>query len=506
MIARTRAKAEARCEKVGGTSGRPGLMGQQPSQHDRDEEEDDDEDERSLPPPSLLPPPSIARQDTIDLFEPDPLAHEELTGREAYFDERIRTISQAITALGVIAAGMYYLKDVLIPFLLALALKYLLTPLIDYIACQDMKCRFRLPRALAVLLAILVAFLGMVVLALILARSLNTFKNKADFYGYRVQQLALREYITLRDFLPADMKRSLDHLNVSAEINKALAEIKIGNLILELLGTAGALAETVLYVTLILMFLLVGHGSADEAQRSGLMAKIDKQIFVYIRGKIGLSLLVAVLNCTIYFLIGLELWLVFGVLAFFLSFIPAIGLAISVCLPMPIVILDPSFTFWPTLLAFWGPVVAVTLVKDVLEPLVLGNATSLQPVAVVLAIMLFGSVWGIPGMIMAVPMTAVIRLVLSNVDHPLAKFVVLCLAGTLPEGMKARRLSRETHSQHAPPSSTGMKCGIGKYRGGSTSTTTQTPTMCMSGSATGSPPDRGADAMSFRLPPATALV
>jgi hypothetical protein len=483
-------------------------MGQQPSQHHRDDEDDADEDERSLPPPSLLPPPSIARQNTIDLFEPDPLAHEELTGREAYFDERIRTISQAITALGVIAAGMYYLKDVLIPFLLALALKYLLTPLIDCLACQEMKCRFRLPRALAVLLAILVAFLGMVVLALILARSLSTFKSKSDFYGYRVQQLALREYITLRDFLPSDMKRSLDHLNVSAEINKALAEIKIGNLILDLLGTAGALAETVLYVTLILMFLLVGHGPADEAQRSGLMAKIDKQIFVYIRGKIGLSLLVAVLNCTIYFLIGLELWLVFGVLAFFLSFIPAIGLAISVCLPMPIVILDPSFTFWPTLFAFWGPVVAVTLVKDVLEPLVLGNATSLQPVAVVLAIMLFGSVWGIPGMIMAVPMTAVIRLVLSNVDHPLAKFVVLCLAGTngppLPEVMKARRLSRETHSQLAPPSSTGMKCGIGKYGGGSTSTTAQTPTM--SGSAAGSPPDRGADAMSFRLPPPTALV
>ena len=60
------------------------------------------------------------------------------------------------------------------------------------ISCQEMKCRFRLPLALAVLLAILVAFLGMVVLALILARSLSTFKSKSDFYGYRVQQLALR--------------------------------------------------------------------------------------------------------------------------------------------------------------------------------------------------------------------------------------------------------------------------------------------------------------------------
>ena len=44
--------------------------------------------------------------------------------------------------------------------------------------------------------------------------------------------------------------------------------------------------------------------------------------------------------------------------------------------------------------------------------------------------MLFGSVWGITGMVMAVPMTAVIRLIISNIDHPIARFVSRTLAGT----------------------------------------------------------------------------
>ena len=46
-----------------------------------------------------------------------------------------------------------------------------------------------------------------------------------------------------------------------------------------------------------------------------------------------------------------------------------------------------------------------------------------------LAILVFGSVWGITGMVLAVPLTAVIRIYLQGLDHPLAKFVANVLAG-----------------------------------------------------------------------------
>ena len=68
-------------------------------------------------------------------------------------------------------------------------------------------------------------------------------------------------------------------------------------------------------------------------------------------------------------------------LAFLLSFIPNIGLAIAVCLPMPMVILDPSFSVFWIVMAFIGPAVIGTIAKDVLEPLVLGNATSVGLIA-----------------------------------------------------------------------------------------------------------------------------
>ena len=64
----------------------------------------------------------------------------DLSSREQAIDERIRTLCLVILALAVLAAGAYTLKSILVPFVLALALKYLLTPLIDLLACKETSC------------------------------------------------------------------------------------------------------------------------------------------------------------------------------------------------------------------------------------------------------------------------------------------------------------------------------------------------------------------------------
>ena len=62
----------------------------------------------------------------------------------------------------------------------------------------------------------------------------------------------------------------------------------------------------------------------------------------------------------------------------------------------------------------------------------------MQPVAVLLSIMCWGAVWGMTGMIMAVPMTAVIRIYLEGIDHPLPRYFAHMLAGTVPQAPKVR--------------------------------------------------------------------
>ena len=125
--------------------------------------------------------------------------------------------------------------------------------------------------------------------------------------------------------------------------------------------------------------------------------------------------------------------MVFGLLTFCLNFIPNIGMACAVLLPMPFVALDNSFSAGQIALAFFGPAFCGVIAKDILEPTIIGHSTSLQPVAVLLTIMCWGSIWGITGMVLAVPITAVCRIYLASIEHPLPRFIAHMLAGTRAE-------------------------------------------------------------------------
>ena len=70
------------------------------------------------------------------------------------------------------------------------------------------------------------------------------------------------------------------------------------------------------------------------------------------------------------------------------------------CVQQPLVVLEPTFTGWDVATALIGPLVTSTFAKDVLEPWLLGAATSLHPVVMLLSIMLFGTIWGMVGMVM----------------------------------------------------------------------------------------------------------
>ena len=86
-------------------------------------------------------------------------------------------------------------------------------------------------------------------------------------------------------------------------------------------------------------------------------------------------------------------------LTFFLNFIPNVGGLGAVLLPMPLIALDPQFSSAETAVSFLVPFGVNIFAKDVLEPKVLGHATDLNPVTILLAILIYGSVWGVTGMV-----------------------------------------------------------------------------------------------------------
>ena len=139
------------------------------------------------------------------------LMPEHLSRVEQQIDERIRTACLAVIAFVLVVASMYYLREMLRPFFVAVALRYLLSPMIDLLSCQSRQsrslftsraCRFRLPRPIAIVLSLLFAFSLLLFLGGLAVRSVALFTSNSEKYRERLQQLATSFYIWFTSKLP----------------------------------------------------------------------------------------------------------------------------------------------------------------------------------------------------------------------------------------------------------------------------------------------------------------
>eukprot|EP00908_Phaeocystis_cordata_P015267 Transcript_26393.p1 GENE.Transcript_26393~~Transcript_26393.p1 ORF type:complete len:454 (-),score=197.64 Transcript_26393:69-1376(-) len=403
----------------------------------------------SLKGEEVAEPPGVSREESVL----HPVRGRELNETEKNHDERIRTLCFVIMASAVVYYLVLTLREVLVPFFLALAIKYMLSPLINVLSCdkraypQCDKWRWRMHRGLAICIAMVLAAGVLAVLGVLVVRSVGVFASNAGMYNDRLVQIVDNTFA-----LVDALERAMHSTNSSEEDNGArtgmaflqsqLDTIDLGEYISIFLDHAAVALENMIYILLFLVFMLVGE--SEMRQRNKASDEAEQQIYVYIRGKLALSCLVAGAHGLTLWCIGCDLWLVFFILTFSLNFVPNIGMFIAVMLPMPLVALDPRYSAVQIMSAFLVPAAVGTVSKDLLEPLLIGNSTSLQPVALMLAIMIWGSVWGLTGMILAVPMTAVMRIHLSYIEHPLMRYFASMLDGTDGKYLHLHQPRRDT--------------------------------------------------------------
>ena len=194
-------------------------------------------------------------------------------------------------------------------------------------------------------------------------------------------------------------------------------------------GVASILINGVL-VLIFLIYLLIGRN--PNQFRTGFYAEIDTKVRSYIVIKFITSATTGVLTWIILSLFGLDLALVFGVMAFLLNFIPSIGSAIAVLLPLPVALVQFDSGLAIVMIVVLPAAVQFS-VGNVIEPLVMGEGLDLHPVVILMALVFWGLLWGVVGMLLAAPMTAVLRIVLGRLE--LTRPVAELLAGRLPPNL-----------------------------------------------------------------------
>ena len=100
--------------------------------------------------------------------------------------------------------------------------------------------------------------------------------------------------------------------------------------------------------------------------------------------------------------LGIDLAAVFGILTFFLNFIPTVGLLVAVLLPIPLIYISPVPAS-NKVLAIIVPYVTQVVVTNFVEPLVFGRRLHLHPVFVLFSLVFWNMLWGLTGAVLSIP-------------------------------------------------------------------------------------------------------
>jgi AI-2 transport protein TqsA len=331
---------------------------------------------------------------------------------------RLVTASLVVLAAVTIAVALSYTRDIMVPFVLAVFISYLVAPLVDLL--QD---RLRVPRLLGVFVALVVALGLIAVLVLLISTSIRGLLASADVYQQKLSDFVARAAALLDRF-----GLDLGQRNVT----DAVRQLPLTRMARQTLGTVVNLVTKAGLVTLFVIYLVAAKRSADR--RSGIYAEIDTKIRRYLGTKVATSAATGLLVGTILWMFGLDLALVFGITAFLLNFVPSIGSVVATFLPLPVALVQFD-SLWPIIGVIALPGAVQIAIGNGVEPLVMGEGLDLHPITILLALMFWGLLWGIPGMLLAAPITAVLRLILAKLDitAPVAELLAGRLPGTVTQ-------------------------------------------------------------------------
>lgn len=312
-------------------------------------------------------------------------------------------------------------ETVFLPFLLTGVAYYLLNPIVDYLELRKIKRVY----SIIVLYLVIITILTLVIMKVVplLSEQITSlivqFPNYSQDAKLKFEELIGNEYFNeLQDTLGIDSSKLVNDFSgrASEVLNNAWSGI--GNLV-------GRITETVLAiitVPFILFYLLKDRKKLSPfvlsflptslRQRSfGVMLEMNQQISSYIRGQIVVSLCIGVLLYIGYLIIGLDYSLVLAVIAACTSIVPYLGPVIAIT-PALIVAMMTSPIMLLKMVIVWT---IVQLIEGkFISPQIMGKTMHVHPITIIFVIIAAGNLFGIIGIILAVPGYAIIKVIATH--------------------------------------------------------------------------------------------
>ncbi|WP_420407828.1 AI-2E family transporter [Hoeflea sp.] len=311
-------------------------------------------------------------------------------------------------------------KPVLLPVLAAAISVYVLSTAAE--SMKGLPLLGRLPSWARRVLILIAFVLAVVLLFVLVINNLTQVVAALGRYEANLQTLVTRSASLLGiedEPTWANLRRAtLDQVDFGSWIAPALISLRgFGStLFLVVLYASFFMAERGMIARKLVTALGGTEGGTGTGTRAlSLLARINERIGEYLFVKTVVNLILGAISFVIMLALGIEFALFWAVLIAFLNYIPYIGSLIGVIFPV-LLSLAQFGTLGMAGVVLISLTAAQVLVGAYLEPRMMGRAFNLSPLAVLLALAFWSALWGLPGALLAVPMTASLVLVLAEIQ------------------------------------------------------------------------------------------
>lgn len=340
-------------------------------------------------------------------------------------------------ALVIILAGVKAASSIVVPFLLSIFIAMASHPIIKWMS------KYHIPKGISVLLVILTIVVFGFMLAGLVGQSMNDFSEKMPLYKQQLQNEFVWVVTQLQSFnIQINKEQLLSYLDPGMAMNVAT------NLLSGLSGVLG----NFLLILLTVIFMLMEADSVphkvhialdDPTMRMNQVDKVLASVKNYLVIKTAVSLGTGVLAGTFLYVLGLDHYFLWGVLAFLLNYVPNIGSAIA-AIPAVLLAFIQLGSASAGIVAI-GYIFINTVMGNVIEPRYMGKGLGLSTLVVFLSLIFWGWLLGTVGMLLSVPLTMIGKIILES--NPDTRWIALLLAG----GDISNEVSEEQHPESQNP-------------------------------------------------------
>ena len=337
--------------------------------------------------------------------------------------EKLRSIGISVIAIGVVVAGLVLGSSFLIPLAIAVLLWNLLEALIDGFGRIGIG-QVRLPRWFAGILSIATVGLVLYVVAIILLAQGDAIASAWPHYEERLKSIV------------ADLAQWLGP-EYSAKVREMLGKIDVTRHAAGVFVTAQSLILNAILVVLYVGFLLAerAHVSdkiaamfpdgAQAREMDRMLSAISDGIRRYIWIKSLISILTGTLSYVVLRGVGVDFAETWALLIFVLNYIPNVGSVVGVIFPTLLALVQ-----FDTLVPFFTIAIGLTAIQliigNIVDPMLTGRSLNMSSFAIILLLAFWGTIWGVIGMFLSVPIMMLLMIICANV--PSWRWVAILLS------------------------------------------------------------------------------